>query len=1597
MYRLKLVSNISVTVITLSAALLYSQEFEFQREIDSIPFIINGVRIHSPLAGGIGGSKPVFVDIDNDNDLDLVVGSILNGVQFYRNTGTAAIPTFLFEPESLTSISVGAAEAPVFVDIDSDGDLDLFVGERDGNINFYRNNGTPQNPVFTLETTNFESIDIGDESTPSFADIDNDGDLDLFVGEEEGNLNFYRNSGTPQNPVFALETANFDSIDVGFDSSPKFVDIDNDEDLDLFIGRRFGSLVFYRNIGNITNPIFTLEAENFNIDVGALGYPTFADIENDDDLDLFIGEADGNLNFYPNSGTANNPVFSLETENFASFDVGYYSSPTFGDIDDDGDYDLIVNEFTYRNTGSLTAPSFSLETGIFNSIEASGRNPPRLADIDSDGDLDLFEGDFNGNIIFYRNTGTITNPIFVLETENFESINVGEVSYPSFADIDNDGDLDLFVGESDGNINFYKNTGTPNAYNFNLDNENFASIDVGLESTPNFVDIDSDGDLDLFVGDRFGTLSFYRNTGSITNPNFSLETTNFNSINVGISNVPAFVDIDRDGDHDLFVGNFGGGLHFYRNLDSLNCFPNLPTPNLTITGTEDYLGAFGDPFTRYFLTVTNRSLFPNELFEAAPDLPPCGLNTNASRTWVDIYARDGTRIYGFCALSSSEDLNSIWFAVPQGESPPDSVFITLTDRRCDIIYTSNLAATAQQSPNSQMEQIYNALKIENLQTDKSIYTAGEQVEATYDLVNRSDSTLVIPLNTDFSQPFYLVGIRQHWIERLGPNSTIPSIPANIARDGARYAAGGAIIPTDGSFPDHRWPPSASIAFSSPLGYDTSDFPAGTYRFYTEYKRLFADGSGVIQTETVDFMIEPPLTELIAGYPLSEDANDVTGNNDPMTLTNTPFQDSGIFCNGIYRFSGDLNFCHAITPQLNNFSFEAFTISAEFKVDEVPSFRNPVFVGGDWFRWIGFNLEADTTVSLLYNNSNILSSNLKYSLNTWHEAKVTYVDSTGEWNFFLDNAFAGRVQSIQLVQGNDINVGITNFSNGTVFKGIFRELRIQSGESSGEADLIPPQISFSAITSATSGQSLTVQATLTDNVGIQSATLFYRQGGAPFGSSASMTNTSGDTWEGTIPPSFVTERGLDYYFSVQDNSGNVSTFPSTNAPSNPQVIQVTSSNLSFSSPNSAYRMISVPIDLENSSPSSVLEDDLGSYDDTQWRLLKHLNGSNQEFTRASIGNFAPGSGFWLITRGAKTLGTGSGVSVTTGQNYIITLQPGWNQIGNPFAFTVFWSDVINNGNVENQLVGYQGSSNEATGYDFTRTQLVPFEGYFVNNLESSATTIEIQPIATGTAAAAKQGFLGFAGSQSNEWTLQITAQSGHFLDKDNYIGVLNDAADTWDRNDFSEAPFFDNFVSLYFPHEDWEVYPGLYTGDFRSINSDGHFWDFHVKSNIANSEVVLTLANIQNLPSETEVVLIDKASRISINFLEQDSYTIPSGEDGAERDFRIVVGKADFVDSNDLAFAGIPEAFSLSQNYPNPFNPETHIDYELPLETEVRIAVFNLLGQQIRSLFNGKQNPGRYTLSWDGRSEGGLTVSSGVYLVRMRAGKFVSVRKVVLAK
>ena len=275
---------------------------------------------------------PTFVDIDGDGDKDAFIGTRDGTNVYYKNTGTANNPVFSLQTGSanpLNGIDVGGYSSPTFVDIDGDGDMDVFIGGQAGIISYYKNIGSASAPVFSPQTgalNPLNTVNVVAYSAPVFVDIDNDGDKDVFIGSYYGDITYYKNTGTATSPVFTLQTGGsnpLSSVAVGYFSTPTFVDIDGDGDEDIFIGSYYGDMTYYKNTGSAASPVFTLQtgASNpFNsISIGSFTAPTFADIDGDTDFDAFIGVDGGVINYFENTS-----ALPLHLLNFSGIKrVGY--------------------------------------------------------------------------------------------------------------------------------------------------------------------------------------------------------------------------------------------------------------------------------------------------------------------------------------------------------------------------------------------------------------------------------------------------------------------------------------------------------------------------------------------------------------------------------------------------------------------------------------------------------------------------------------------------------------------------------------------------------------------------------------------------------------------------------------------------------------------------------------------------------------------------------------------------------------------------------------------------------------------------------------------------------------------------------------------------------------------------------------------------------------------------------------------------------------------------------------------------------------------------------------------------------------------------
>jgi CO dehydrogenase/acetyl-CoA synthase epsilon subunit len=442
----------------------------------------------------------------------------------------------------------------------------------------------------------FSSLSVGSRSSPVFVDLDGDGDLDAVVGEYFGSLRYFENTGDTSTPAFAeaTGTANpFAGIDVGYDSNPDLVDLDGDGDLDLVVGGFYGSLRYFENTGDASTPAFaeaTGTANPFDgIDVGSLSSPDLVDLDGDGDLDAVVGERFGSLRYFENTGGTSSPAFAEATftaNPFASIGVGYFSSPNLVDLDGDGDLDLVVGELYgslryYENTGDTSSPAFAEATGtanpfagiVFDDRIVEFNSSPALVDLDGDGDLDAVVGENGGSLRYFENTGDTSSPAFGATgtASPLASIDVGDYSSPDLVDLDGDGDLDAVVGESYGSLQYFENTGDTSSPAFaevTGTANPFADIDVGDQSSPDLVDLDGDGDLDLVVGELHGSLRYYENTGDTSTPAFAeatLTANPFAGIGVGSWTSPDLVDLDGDGDFDAVVGENSGNLRYFEN------------------------------------------------------------------------------------------------------------------------------------------------------------------------------------------------------------------------------------------------------------------------------------------------------------------------------------------------------------------------------------------------------------------------------------------------------------------------------------------------------------------------------------------------------------------------------------------------------------------------------------------------------------------------------------------------------------------------------------------------------------------------------------------------------------------------------------------------------------------------------------------------------------------------------------------------------------------------------------------------------------------------------------------------------------------------
>lgn len=583
--------------------------------VTNIPVTAGGHILENAWAGGINAPQINTFDLNHDGIMDLLLYDRLNERLLpFLNLGLPGINTWKFSGEYVDSFP--RVNKWLFTyDYNCDGKMDLFMlSDMYPGIKIYRNDYSPSGGYQWTLVNSFLQEQWGSITTnvfasgvslPAFADLDGDGDMDIlgYNSWPDGRLLFHKNNSMENYGIC-------DSLDFKYESGcwGNFA---------LLMGSTSG----YNKVGCFSCPC--REGIRDGSDPASLNYDPSENAKRDDtisdifpidldcdgDFELLFGDVSSvNSLMVHNGGTPASALMDSQDTLFPSYDTpavfrGFHFHG-FADLDNDGNKDLIVaateNEnihgmWWYRNTGTSCSPIFQFSGDSFlqeTMIDVGENATPVLVDYDGDNLLDMIIGAtvYNGtanppnyttSLSLFKNTGTTTSPSFELINNDFAGLStLGYISpvYPAFGDLDGDGDQDMILGSDDGKLQYFTNSaGAGNPMDLQLSIPNFpggSTIDVGSTSTPQLVDLNRDGKLDLVIGNKGGTLSYFQNNGTALNPVFSA-VANTDSLGCIRLRPPGAIDgftvpffYDTLGKYRLLVSNMAGNIYSYKNIDN---------------------------------------------------------------------------------------------------------------------------------------------------------------------------------------------------------------------------------------------------------------------------------------------------------------------------------------------------------------------------------------------------------------------------------------------------------------------------------------------------------------------------------------------------------------------------------------------------------------------------------------------------------------------------------------------------------------------------------------------------------------------------------------------------------------------------------------------------------------------------------------------------------------------------------------------------------------------------------------------------------------------------------------------------------------------
>ncbi|GHN02076.1 hypothetical protein WSM22_35650 [Cytophagales bacterium WSM2-2] len=521
------------------------------------------------------------------------------------------------------------------------------------------------------------------------------------------------------------------------------------------------------------------------------------------------------------------------------------------------------------------------------------------------------------------------------------------------------------------------------------------------------------------------------------------------------------------------------------------------------------------------------------------------------------------------------------------------------------------------------------------------------------------------------------------------------------------------------------------------------------------------------------------------------------------------------------------------------------------------------------------------------------------------------------------------------------------------------------------DATPPAITFdnSGKTNYLNIQdnNKTVQATITDAVGVAQAQIFYRMitTNNAFASS-NLSNTSGNIYQFAVPSSAYGPIGLEFYITAADAAGNTTRSPQSGSYFAYKNVDVSKPTVSPSLPAGAleehYRIISVPYASSSMTVESVLVPALGQRDAKIWRLLT-LNSAKtgwDEYPK-DFTTIQPGVGYWIIYKngGAVALSVETTPSVTKTTPSTLTLAPGWNQVGNVYPFNMVWAEVL----TANSNPAGVGTLKAFRGSGYVNTDAIsPTEGAFVFNSGSANVVLTI-PLVT-SASGGRRGVEFDSDLSQSQWIVPLSLSSQSRYTNIGGIGMSENAKAGIDDLDDFNPPSLHTVFQMDFTQ------PGLTKKIARDVvnTQESYTWNFNVNTTTGErTDLQWNNENFGN--SAKELYLFDVALQTLVNMREQNHYSFDPSVSSA---FRIYFGE-------NLESKIKPDFVLLGDAYPNPSVGHTTIPFTLPDSApllNVRLEVYDILGKKVGTLQDGELEPGFHSLQWNS------TGNEGIYLYRL---------------